>query len=84
MSGKRVADGGVEGVPVTKAAKKARSLSIHTVQKWIVENEKELATATWLSYEWLNGYNVATLKCKVCTMYEAKLIGMRYISCAFI
>ena len=84
MSGKRVADGSVEGVPATKAAKKVRSLSILTVQKWIAENEKELATATWLSYERLDRDNVATLKCKVCVMYEAKIIGMRNFSHAFI
>ena len=50
MSGKRLADG-VEGVP---AAKKGRNLSIHTAHKWIAENEKELATATWLTYERLD------------------------------
>ena len=42
---------GVEGVP---AAKKGRNLSIPTAHKWIAENEKELATATWLTYERLD------------------------------
>ena len=47
MSGKRVADGSVEGVPATKAAKK--SLSIYTVQKWIAENEKEAGNSNMAS-----------------------------------
>ena len=72
---------GVEGVP---AAKEGRNLSIHTAHKWIAENEKELATATWLTYERLDRDNVAALKCKNCTMFESKLIGMRNFSRAFI
>eukprot|EP00731_Ephydatia_muelleri_P021914 Em0014g505a len=71
----------VEGVP---AAKKGRNLSIHTAHKWIAENEKELTTATWLTYERLDRDIVAALKCKICTMFESKLIGMRNFSRAFI
>lgn len=74
------ADGGIEGIP----AKKARNLSIHTVQKWITENEKELATTTWLSYEPLGRDNVAALKCTICALYEEKLISTRNFNRAFI
>lgn len=59
--------------------KKVRSLSIHTVQKWIAENEKELATTTWLSYEQLDRDNVATLKCKVCAMYNVRNFSRAFI-----
>ena len=43
-------DSSIEGVPIGQIAKK----------------EKELATATWLSYERLDRDNGAALKCKVC------------------
>ena len=39
---------------------------IHMAHKWIAENEKEIATATWLTYERLDRDNVAALKCKIC------------------
>ena len=63
---------------------KKRGLRTTTVDKWIVESDKALNTATWLSYEKVNREFVASLKCKVCVQYKDKLFGCRNFSPAFI
>ena len=55
-----------------------------TVDKWIVENDKALNTATWLKYDKEDREYVATLKCSVCIEFQDKLRGMRNYNPAFI
>jgi hypothetical protein len=63
---------------------KKRAVTIQTVEKWIMENDKDLDTATWLKFEKLGRQTVTTLKCSVCIRYEDKLYGCRHFNPAFI
>ena len=69
-------------VPPTKK----RSLQKSTVDRWIVENDKALSTATWLKYETnpVNRGRVVTLKCSVCCQFADKLVGMRNYNTVFV
>ena len=69
-------------VPPTKK----RSLQKSTVDRWIVENDKALSTATWLKYETdpANRSCVVTLKCSVCYQFSDKLDRMRNYNTAFV
>ena len=57
-----------------------------TVEKWIVENDKELNTSVWLKFEMAadNRDHVATLKCAVCSRFRERLQTMRNYRPAFI
>lgn len=61
-------------------------MSTKTVERWIVENDKTLNTATWLEYETSssNRYQVTTLKCKVCTKFVDSIRGSRNFNSAYI
>ena len=61
-----------------------RGVMARTVDKWIVENDKALNTATWLKYDKADREYVATLKCSVCIEFQDKLRGMRNYKPAFI
>ena len=54
-----------------------RGVMARTADKWIVENDKPLNTATWLKYDKADREYVATLKCSVCIEFQDKLRGMR-------
>ena len=56
-------------------------LQLHNCTKVGRTMEKELTTATWLSYEQLDYDYVATLKCKI---YDEKLVRTRNFNCAFV
>ena len=58
---------------------KKRSVQKKTVEKWIVENDKELNTSIWLQFETAAGDrdHVAILKCAVCSRFKERLQPMR-------
>ena len=58
---------------------KKRSLEKKTVEKWIMENNKELNTSVWLKFETaaVDRDHVATLKCTVCSRFKERLQPMR-------
>ena len=65
----RVADEAVSAVDDDSPCKK-RGLTIQTVKKWVTDNEKELNTTLWLTYDRLDRDHVSALKCKVCIQFE--------------
>ena len=76
MSGSRKRPSSATSVEGSSSAKR-RSVPARTVEKWKLENDRELNTATWLSYEMSDHDHVASLSCSVCTQFKAKLEGMR-------
>ena len=66
------------------APSKKRSVTIKTVEKWIAENDKALATALWLTFDKAGQQCVAALKCSVCRKYEERLYSCRHFNRAFI
>ncbi len=73
-----------QAVSTTLPPSKKRSVTIKTVEKWISENDKDLATAVWLKFEKAGQQCVAALKCSVCTQYEERLYSCRHFKRAFI
>ena len=67
-----------------KPPPKKRGLSVSTVEKWILDNDKTLNTSTWLGYDKTGRNQVAKLKCKVCQRFADKIRGSRNFSAAFI
>ncbi len=63
---------------------KRRAVTTKTVDKWIVEHDRTLNTSTWLEYDQADRYHVASLRCKVCVLFEDKLTGFRNFNRAFI
>ena len=66
---------------------KKRVVQRRTVEKWIVENDKAMNTASWLQFETApppDRDRVAVLKCAVCTQFKEKLESMRNFKPAFI
>ena len=63
---------------------KRRSITARTVEKWKLENDKTLNTATWLTYQMADRDHVKTIACSVCTRFNAQLKGMRNYTPAFI
>ena len=55
-----------------------------SVDKWIVEYDKELNTSTWLKYTIINRLHVDALTCSICTRFKSKFEGMRNYNPAFI
>ena len=62
---------------------KKRAVSRKTVEKWVVENDRELNTSVWLKFEGDRNH-VFSLKCAVCSEFKDKLISMRNNRPAFI
>ena len=59
-------------------------LTMKTVDKWIVDNDKTLNTTTWLKYDKVDREYVATLKCSVCFRFNDKLRSARNYNSAFV
>ena len=65
--------------PCSDPPTKKRSVQNKTVEKWVVENDKELNTSVWLKSETAadDRDRVATLKCAVCSRFRERLQPMR-------
>ena len=63
---------------------KRRIVSTATVDKWILEHDKSLNTATWLKYDKADRHHMARLMCSVCKQFEDKIKGSRNFCPAFI
>ena len=63
---------------------KRRKVTVSTVNKWKIENDKALNTSMWLTFEKLGRDHVALLKCTVCGRFEEKLRGCRNYNPAFV
>ena len=61
------------------AQSKKRNVMVGTVKKWILENDKGIATSTWLVYDKSDREHVSALKCSVCIQFEDKLHMLRTI-----
>ena len=73
-SKKRAADSPLEN---ESAPSKKLNVTVETVKKWILENDKEIATSTWLVYDESDCEHVSALKCSVCIQCEDKLRSLR-------
>ena len=62
---------------------KKYAISKKTVEKWVVENDRELNTSVGLKFEGDRNH-VFSLKCVVCSEFKDKLISMRNYRPAFI
>ena len=64
--------------PCSDPPTKKRSVQKKTVEKWIVENDKELNTSVWLKFETAadDRDRVATLKCAACSRFRERLQPM--------
>ena len=63
---------------------KRRTVSIATVDKWILDHDKALNTKTWLQYEKTDRSHVAKLKCIICKRFVDKVQSSRNFSPAFV
>ena len=79
-------EGAEAPVPVTTMLppSKKRSVTIKTVEKWIAEHDKDLATTLWLTFEKADRQNISALKCSVCKTYEERLYSCKHFKRAFI
>ena len=59
-------------------------VSVATVDKWVLDHDKTLNTATWLAYEKVDRHHVALLRCSVCKRFEERIKNSRNFSPAFI
>ena len=71
--------------PCSEPPTKKRSVQKKTVEKWIVENDKELNTSVWLKFETAaeDCDHMATLKCAICCRFRERLHPMRNYRPAF-
>ena len=63
---------------------KKRLVSVSTVDKWVLDRDKTLNTATWLTYQKADRHHVTLLRCSVCRQFENKIKSSRNFSSAFI
>ena len=59
---------------------KRRRVKYETFKRWIVNNDREFQTMTWLSCETESEHGekfVTKLKCKICSKYREKLVGRK-------
>ena len=70
--------------PLENESAKKRMVTIATVKKWIVENDKDIATSTWLVYDTSDREHVSALKCSMCVLFKDKLQGLRNYNPAFV
>ena len=63
---------------------KKRLVSVATVDKWVLDHDKTLNTATWLTYEKFDRHHVALLQCSVCKRFEERIKNSWNFSPAFI
>ncbi len=59
---------------------KKRGVTVATLEKWKLENDKAVNTKTCLEYEAADRFNVAKMKCGVCRRFEDKVRGCRNFS----
>ena len=52
---------------------KKRLVSVATVDKWVLDHDKALNTAIWLTYEKVDRHHVALLQCSVCKWFEERI-----------
>ncbi len=83
MSKRVSSDSGSIGKFSKCPALKKRRVSFATFQKWRTDLDRECNTLSWLDCE-CSGQSsrkiVEKLKCKVCTQYEPRIMGMRNYS----
>ena len=74
--------------PLENESAKKCVVTIAMVKKWIVENDKDIATSTWLVYDTSDDTSdrehVSALKCSICVLFKDKLQGLRNYNPAFI
>ena len=63
---------------------KRRLVSMATVDKWVLDHDKSLNAATWLTYEKADRRHVALLRCRICKRFEERIKSSRSFSPAFI
>ena len=52
---------------------KRRLVSVATVDKWVLDHDKTLNTATWLTYEKADRHHVSLLRCSICKRFEKRI-----------
>ena len=60
-----------------------RTVSRKTMEKWVVENDRDLNTSIWLKFKG-DCDHVSSLRCAVCSQFNEKLISMCNYRPAFI
>ena len=63
---------------------KKRLVSVATVDNWVLDHDKTLNTATWITYEKFDRHHLALLRCSVCKRFEERIKKSRNFSPAFI
>ena len=79
VRGRESASASTDGPPVKKCAVYRK-----TVEKWVVENDRELNTSVWLKFDMADRNHVSLLQCAVFSQFREKLAGMRNFRPAFI
>ena len=59
-------------------------MTAKTVQKWVVESDREMDTSVWLRYDKVDREYVTMLKCRVCAEFNEKLREMHNHNPAFV
>ena len=72
--------------PTSDSPAKKHSVQKKTVEKWIMESNKNLNTSVWLKFETAaeDCHHVATLKCTVCSRFWERLQPVKNYRLAFI
>ena len=83
MSGKRKPSTADPGAPL---GKKPRGVKTTTCDKWVAEDDRELSTSVWLSYERSTSDRsvVENLECKMCSRLVNKIRGSKNFSDSFV
>ena len=63
---------------------KKRTVTAKSVDKWILDHDKDINTATWLQYKMVDRYHVAKLKCTICMRFMDKIRGSKNFNPAFV
>ena len=65
---------------------KKREVTVNTVERWKVDNDKAMNSSMWLTYDKMttNHECVDSLKCLWCIKYKDRLIGCRNYNAAFV
>ena len=80
-SKKRAADLHLENEGAPSTCKK-RNVTVEMMKKWILENDKEIATSGWCTDR--ERVSALNCKCSVCIQFEDKLHSLRNYHPAFI
>ena len=79
VRGRESTSASTDGPPVKK-----RAVYRKTVEKWVVENDRELNTFVWLKFDMANCNHVSLLWCAVFSQFRKKPAGMCNFHPAFI